>query len=219
MVEKLQADSEKSLEVHKDEVIKALAGEAGDPSSPGDDNPLATEAMTHAAGGSAFAVAMAVREDLSATSKKNSNSLFVGGGPKGNANSLFVGGGGGKATHASVPLVPMSKTAKNDSLVSSVGTTRMSLLGTSSSGGKPIPIKGASINDKAAKMLRIAELKQELGVVNQEMGKSLDEGSKRTMEAAKKGDDRARRAIARSARKNATPQTQQNPMPSGQKSS
>jgi hypothetical protein len=217
MVEKLQADSEKSLEVHKDEVIKALAGEAGDPSVSPDDNPLATEAMTHAAGGSIFAVAMAVREDLSATNK-NSNSMFVGGGPKSNTNSLFVGGGGGKATHTSVPLVPVNKAVKNDALVSRAGTTSMSLTGASSSGGKPTPIKGASVSDKTAKMLRIADLQQELNVVNQEMGKSLDEGSKRAMEALKKGDDRAKRAVARSSRKNTTPQTQQNPVPSGQKS-
>ncbi|MCE9507350.1 MAG: hypothetical protein K8R48_03400 [Alphaproteobacteria bacterium] len=219
MVEKLQADSEKSLEVHKDEVIKALAGETGGATSP-DDNPLATEAMTHAVGGSAFAVAMAVREDLSATNKNNSNSMFVGGGPKGNANSLFVGGGGSKATHTSVPLVPISKTAKNDAIVSRAGITSMSLTGSSSTGGKPTPIKNANISEKTAKTLRIAELQQELNVVNQEMGKSLDEGSKRTMEAAKKGDDRAKRAIARSSRNAGAPKTPTSPpMPSGQKSS
>jgi hypothetical protein len=201
MVEKLQADSEKSLEVHKDEVIKALAGEAGDPSSPGDDNPLATEAMTHAVGGSAFAVGMAVREDMATTNKNSRGSMHIEG--KKENNAIFVNKG-------KIAQMPVSKTAKNDSLVSSVGTTRMSLLGTSSSGGKPVPIKGASISDKAAKMVRIAGLKNDLAAVTGEMEKAPDEGSKRTIEGDRKGHERDKTAIRRSS-KNTAPQTPQSP--------
>ena len=92
MVEKLQKDSEKSLDQHKKDVLGAIAdAEKPEGAEAGVDNdPMAAETMATAAGVSAVvSVVAAVREDL-ATNK--SNSLFVGsGGSSKKQNSLFVG--------------------------------------------------------------------------------------------------------------------------------
>ena len=239
MVEKLQKDSDKSLADHQKEVLGAIAAAEKSPDAPeagsADNDPMAAEMMTTAAGVSAFvSVAAVVREDLAASSK--SSSLFVGGGAQSKKqNSLFVGGGsstGSKATHTVAPLVPpsygdkkaaarsnVSKPARAGDIFARSQISKMSLTGSSSSGGKSSPIKGAAVTKTTAKGLKAKELLQELGVVNQEMQKSYTSGSKRLMKDLSAGADSAEKFVQSTpdALKSTSPQFQQANAPSPQK--
>jgi hypothetical protein len=222
-MEKLQQDSAMPLEQHKQDVLGALAAEKeGDQPGPApDNNPLATELMSKAIGGSIFAAAVAVRNDLAS-------------GPGGNANkkpnSMFVGGGSpSKADHVRTSLVPMSysekkeaakktapgKSARDADIVARSGVSRMSLTGSSMSGGKPLPIKGASVTDKIARMLKVTELKQELTVVNRAIQEPYSPGSKRLLNDLGKGVDQAEIFVQRKpdALKNTSPQFMQTMAP------
>jgi hypothetical protein len=225
-IEKLQKDSEIPLEPLKQDIIGALEAEkeGAAPSAP-DDNPIATEVMSKAMGGSIFAAAMEVRNDL-ASSNNNSNSIFVGGMNKKQQGSIFVGGGSAgnnKATHARTPLVPPSYSEKKEAarktpakperdadIFARSRLSGMSLTGSSATGGKSTPPKGVSATAATAKALKLAELQQQLSVVNQTILNPYDNSSKRLMNDLSKGVDKAEVFVQRNPEKirSTTQQTQ-----------
>jgi hypothetical protein len=231
-IEKLQQDSEKSLEQHKQDIIGALAEEKDALAEAPDNNPLATEVLSKAMGGSVFAAAAAVHNDLS--SSKPANSIFVGGMSKKNQGSIFVGGGSAgnnKAAHAR-PIVPMSYSEKKSALKNSTAKpardadifarsrlSGMSLTGSSTAGGKVAPVKGLTASAAAAKMIRIAELKQELAVVNNALENPYDAGTKRLAGDFSRGGAKAKTFVQQNpeAARVVTPKAQSQFNPAGRR--
>ncbi|MBI3440280.1 MAG: hypothetical protein HY052_00465 [Proteobacteria bacterium] len=199
-MERLQEDSPNiDLVQHQQTVLGALndattKGESGKQPAVVDSNPLATKLITSVAAGSKFSLAMFLHEELS-SSKKN-NSLFVSrAGNRGIGNSLFVGGGGGATSHAEnrhqVALVPMSygekkRVDKDRTLFERSSIASMSLTGTSSVGGKPTPIKGATIKGKTIDWLR-----DELTVVNRVLQNPYAKGTQRLVQDLARGVENA----------------------------
>lgn len=199
MIERLQQDSDKSLEQHQQDVLVALdttAKEAsGGQPEPAVDNHFVSKTMTSAVGGSIFV-----------TSAAN--------------NSIFIGGRGGKAAYTRTPLVPMSYAEKKEVATSALKNqgksgndifARSQIAGQSltgggtSSGGKNTPARGFSVTAKTAKTLQAAQdLLKEMAVVNKTLNKPYDNAPKRLANDLLKGKNNAT-ATARNINPQALP--------------
>jgi len=191
-MEKLQQDSTIPLADHQQKVLGALAETAKTPQAPGvaaDNNPLSPAKPTAAAiGGSLFSATMQTHAEQTAAGKHNASSART------KQNSLFLGGGSGKALAVAgkrVALVPMSyaekKMAAKDDLSARSRISGMSLTGTTSSGGKAVPIKGAAVTPAMSKTLGMGWLLQELSIVTSALQNPYKSGTKRLMTDLSKG--------------------------------
>lgn len=149
-MEKLQQDSDKSLEEHQKSLIGALAeamsGLDGGPAAAAPEggtapDTMVSEVMMAASGiGAAASVAVTVHEDL--TASKPSGSIFLNT-PRKHQNSLFVGGGqvNPKASRRST-LVPMSYGDKKAMAKVDKKTAPRPMAGAVQQGGVRVSIRG-----------------------------------------------------------------------------
>ncbi len=186
----------------KDAAPQAQAGAAAPQSAKQtgvDSGLLIPEVMLNMVVGSKFSAALAIRDDL-ASSKKNTNSILLGGGPEG---SFFLG----TAKAKSVSLVPDGKKKRavttplqtvrssSQALIEKANITSMSVTGSSTTGSRFVPIAGLVVAPSSAP--NVTELKTELALVQRTMQNPYAKGKERLIKDLAEGVDRAEEHVAR----------------------